>query len=865
MTLRVLVAGVVTAGWAALAVPVLTQTPQQPVFKSGVDLVRLDVRVTDANGRPITDLRQDEIEIVEDGRRLPLVLFQRVSEPADSYVDDALKAVTAEVSSNEAFPRGHLYILIFDQQHITAGNEMRARQAAEQFIRTRVRPSDRIALFAIPGPGPQIGFTTDKLRVSQALEQIRGSYQASSPTPFGTIGLYEAHRIVQGDEVLLTKTIERLTAEGGGDVLGVAETPPGRGGGAGAAGGEDAAAIKRLVRENARSVVNQSDAESRQQLQRLADVIEQFREVEGRKTVVYFSEGFFQDNLSRELEDVAAAAAQSYAVFYAFDLNRRNDNLTAVAPSNTVQASEIQARMAPLATLASETDGMLIVDAAARTEEALNRIADQAREYYLVGFTPSEQALTRRGAYRRMTVRTTRPGARVSTRSGYAVADAAPPDKRKAITNVLQMPFVQQGLQVDYTTYVMKGSAPGEHRVVLSLNTALPVRAQTTDVADVLFVARDVRDGRVVASGGATIPLPAAAADGSTLGTGSWRVQFTVPPGIYAMRAAVREPGGLSGSADRQIEVKPLTGPDVTVSDLVLGSPAGGLAVRPRAYTEDGLSGVLETYGRTATQLEELQVAIELQDAGGTRATMMSATLHPAEEDATGLRRRASFLLPLAGVAPGAYSVKAIVRARGEIMAERVRSLEVLPGAGPAVAPATAAPLNVSAVDILNGDLGRRYISSIVARAESGVARTAAGHASASRWEQTELELQRATGDETFAAHALRGLARFAREDYAGAAASLQLAQNLDPKNALTAFFLGWAREGAGDAPGAISAWRAAAHLDPSMVSAHLALADAYLRLSNPPLAIQALKAGLAAIPASPELQSRLAQLERRQ
>ena len=62
------------------------------------------------------------------------------------------------------------------------------------------------------------------------------------------------------------------------------------------------------------------------------------------------------------------------------------------------------------------------------------------------------------------------------------------------------------------------------------------------------------------------------------LGTGSWRVQFDVPAGSYVMRAVVREPGGLTGSADRRIDVRPLSGPDVAVSDLVLGSSLGGSA-----------------------------------------------------------------------------------------------------------------------------------------------------------------------------------------------------------------------------------------------------------------------------------------------
>ena len=79
----------------------------------------------------------------------------------------------------------------------------------------------------------------------------------------------------------------------------------------------------------------------------------------------------------------------------------------------------------------------------------------------------------------------------------------------------------------------------------------------------------------------------------------------------------------------------------------------------------------------------------------------------------------------------------------------------------------------------------------------------------------------------------------------------------------MTAFFLGWAQDGAGNSRAALSAWRTAAHLDPSLVSAHLALADGYLKVSEPALAVQALRAGLTALPSSIEIQSRLQQLER--
>ena len=836
-----------------------TPTADQPTFRSGVDLVRFDVRVTDEAGRPITDLRPEEIDIYENGRKLPIVMFQRVTEPAGEYVDAAMRAVTAEVSSNEAFPRGHLYILIFDQQHITPGREQRARQAAAEFIRTRVRPSDRVALFALPGPGPQMDFTADTMRVLGQLKSIRGMYESTMSTPFGTIGIYEAHRVALGDEKLTVDLLERMRGETGVDVVGGATRSPVTG--AGAIAAEDAAVTRRLFIENARVIVNQTDAASRQFLQRLAEVIARFRDIEGRKTVVLFSEGFFQDNLSRELEAVAAAAAQSYCVFYTFDLNQRAQQLEQAGLSDTVHASEVQARIAPLSTLAVETDGMMVLDAASRSRKALGRIADQAQDYYLVGFTPSEEARSSRGRYRRVSVRVARPGAHASARTGYALPpEATPVDRKRAINSVLGAPFAQQGLKLDYTTYVMKGTS-GQHRVILSLNADLPVRSKPDDAADIVFAVRDLNDARMVANGAATIPLPESPRAGAALGAGSWRAQFDLPAGSYLMRMVVREPGGLVGSADRRLEIGALTGPDVTVSDLVVGSALSGLPVRPRVYTGSGMTGIMEAYGRTAVQLEGLAAHLELRpvEGSGTVSTMAAEVRDVEAADDGSLTRKLTFVLPLTGVAPGSYLAHAVVSARGEIIAERTRQLEVMAGAAPPL-PASM-PAGVPPIEIARGDLGRRYVD-VLSRQLEGTPLAQAGRlASAGRWEEADLAIRRAPAPAGMSAEALRGFVAFVREDYATAAAALGRALDSDA-NGLTAFFLGWAHDGLGNTRDAISAWRQAAHIDPLLVSVHLALADGYLKLSERALAIQALRAGLAALPGSPELQARLRQLE---
>jgi VWFA-related protein len=706
------------------------------------------------------------------------------------------------------------------------------------------------------------------MRVINELAAIRGSYRRTVDTVFGTMGLHEAHLVVQGDEKAIASTITRLRLEGGGDLLGA--TPAASGGRRAnlAIAPEDSAAIRRTLQDNARAVVHQSDAESRQFLQRLSDVIASFREIEGRKTVVLFSEGFIPNNLSREIEDVAAAAAQSYCVIQAIDLNQRNLALKEAYATDGSLAEEIQTRIAPLATLAIETDGTMVLDASARSGEFLDQLADQAQDYYLIGFQPSEDARLNRGKYRRVKVEVTRRGARASARTGYAVTpETAVADRRKSIDMLLAAPFVQQGLKVDYTTYVLKDAEVGRQRVVLSLTADLPVRSKPGDAADVVFVVRDVRDARVVASGTDLIPLPAAADGRSPLGKGAWRVHFNVPPGSYLMRTVVREPGGLSGSADRRLEVKALDGPDVSVSDFVVGSAIGGLPVRAQVYAGDGLTGGIETYARAPSQLEGLSVLVELEREGEPApVTTMKANLLPMEQTgAGGVSQRATVVLPLDNVAPGAYVAHAIVRAGGEIVGERTRQVDVLAGTAPAPVAGTASapPATWTPMEVIRGDLARKYVASLAARAKGTPAAAAAGHALNNRWEQVEVET-RASADAGSATSALRGLALFVREDYTAAASALQAARTADPDDALTAFFLGWAHEGAADRPAALGAWRSAAHLDPSLVSAHLALADGYLRMGQPALAVQALKAGLTALPSSPELLAKLQQIERR-
>jgi VWFA-related protein len=80
---------------AAVLVPILTGTgmraqspaaPPDAVFRSATDLVVLQVAVFDPQQRFVSDLRQDDFAVFDDGRRQPIVLFAATAAPLDLMV-----------------------------------------------------------------------------------------------------------------------------------------------------------------------------------------------------------------------------------------------------------------------------------------------------------------------------------------------------------------------------------------------------------------------------------------------------------------------------------------------------------------------------------------------------------------------------------------------------------------------------------------------------------------------------------------------------------------------------------------------------------------------------------------------------------
>jgi len=211
------------------------------------------------------------------------------------------------------------------------------------------------------------------------------------------------------------------------------------------------------------------------------------------------------------------------------------------------------------------------------------------------------------------------------------------------------------------------------------------------------------------------------------------------------------------------------------------------------------------------------------------------ADLAPVEPLARGASREGRVALPLESIPAGMYLARATVKSGADTLAEVDREVDVRPGRRPATAADTSDTGTLDARELVNGDLARRYVS-VLKRNVAAPGTT----------------------------EALRGMEALGRADCPAAIAAFRAALDANQGDAAAAFFEGWAFVGAGDDRSAISAWRRAAFIDPTMVPVHLALADIYTRLSQPALAAQALRAGLAALPQSTELADRLARIERK-
>src|SRR5688500_7238812 len=99
---------------------VLEAAPPQFGELIEVNVVNVDVLVTDRDGRPVNDLRREDFEVLEDGKRIEITNFQVVkpataesaSRPAPSTGEPGPAQAESSVAEPSAEERLHLIVYI---------------------------------------------------------------------------------------------------------------------------------------------------------------------------------------------------------------------------------------------------------------------------------------------------------------------------------------------------------------------------------------------------------------------------------------------------------------------------------------------------------------------------------------------------------------------------------------------------------------------------------------------------------------------------------------------------------------------------------------------------------------------------------
>jgi VWFA-related protein len=194
--------GITAAGAAAAAA-----ARQQPVFRTGANLVRVDVTVIDRDGKPVDALTADDFEIEEDGipQTIQTVKFVEASgQPAPG--DDRSLAIRSrsDIEMEAARDDVRIVVIFWDEYYIDRiASALRARRFLTSFVESHVAPLDLVAIVDEYTPSDAIPFTRSRTELTAQIRALKGRRGIYTPPRNGA---EEEHLAQMG-------SIERIRSE----------------------------------------------------------------------------------------------------------------------------------------------------------------------------------------------------------------------------------------------------------------------------------------------------------------------------------------------------------------------------------------------------------------------------------------------------------------------------------------------------------------------------------------------------------------------------------------------------------------------------------------------------------------------------
>ena len=579
------------------------QQPTRPTFRSGLDLVVVNVVVRDKDGRLVRGLTRDDFVVMEDGKAQTVTSFdfeeiENVSLPSmetqtvlGAIVQPAQPGAAPAPAAAEARPvvdmkDRRLIVLFYDLGSMETEDVARAVQSGRDYIDRKMSPADIIAVASLTTSlSIDQDFTTDRQALAAALNRL-------SP-------------------------VEGSAAAAAAD----AETAPDTG--------------NAFVADDTEFNIFNTDRRL-EALRAIADVL---AGIEQKKSIIYFSGGMTESGMDNQaaLRTLVDRAVRANVSIYAADTRglaalpaggaasqasvRGTGAFSGRAMSS--QRERFSAAQDTLTTISEDTGGRAFFDVN-EFSEVFDKVVEDTTSYYLLGYSSTNPA--RDGRFRRIRVTLKRPGSKLEFRNGYY----APRDFAHSGRDDREQQLQEQLLSdLPITDLPVHGSAAyfrlQNNRYFVPVWFIVPgsqvqfSRASDKEKAtlDVLGVIRDGQR-RPVAWFQDTVKLSVAAAEDVRRRNVQYGTSFELPPGAYQLKVVIRENQlGTFGSFDSTLVVPNLDRNPLRLSSVVLASQRQPVAKKNAAnpLQRDGQE-LVANVARVVTAAQPMVFYYEVYEPG---------------------------------------------------------------------------------------------------------------------------------------------------------------------------------------------------------------------------------------------------------
>ena len=456
----------------AAQAPAATAATDTPTFPTQLEQVIVDLVVTDKKGVPIKGLTAADMTVTEDGATQDVVSFEAVELPEQP---SAAAPPPPKVSSNVApeEQRARTFVVVFDDMHITPWRANQAKAAVASFLEKGTREGDRVSLISTAGGT----WWTSRMEAGRPklIDMVKSFDGRLIPdTSNERMSDYEALRIhVYRDPQTVALVLRRY------ETYGVTQAQQGSSSSDSARTGTS---DDPYVTARAADVYFQANTRLRQTLDVMERALNGLTGARGRKSLILVSEGFIHDINVDEFKRVNNAARRSNTAIYF--LNARG--LEGVPVAMTAQFgpalpdqdvgfafAETFDAVAGAEVVASESGGFTVRNTN-DLGKGIQRIADETRVYYLLGYIPTNN--TRDGKFRKIQVKlAASKGREVRARKGYF----APTESGKSaltakkgvdpvIQAALDSPWSLDGIPLRMTHFVGDEKSLGKAAVLVT-------------------------------------------------------------------------------------------------------------------------------------------------------------------------------------------------------------------------------------------------------------------------------------------------------------------------------------------------------------------------------------------------------------